>query len=142
MPAGTDQSRDSPERVPAAVADIEFVRNNQAPALARQHVRGALARILDGRTGDALLLTSEVVTNAVEYATAGTVELSVVLGPRFARIEVKSPGASWRISPAPRAGDVDETGGWGLSLVSLLSDRWGTRDRDTVWFEFQRRDQR
>ena len=138
MPAANDPLLDSPERDPTAVADINFARDAQAPALAREHVRRALARILNGRIDDAVLLTSEVVTNAVEHASVGTVELSVVLGPRFARIEVTNPTESWRISPAPRARELDETGGWGLSLVSRLSDRWGTRDGDTVWFEFQR----
>ena len=117
---------------------INFARDAQAPALAREHVRRALARILGSRIDDVVLLTSEVVTNAVEHASAGTVELSVLLDTGVARIEVTNSAESWRINPAPRAREVDETGGWGLSLVALLSDRWGTRDRDTVWFEFQR----
>lgn len=124
------------------MADTSFARDAQAPALARGYVRGALASMLDGRIDDAVLLTSEVVTNAVEHARAGTIELSVVVSSRCARIEVTSPFESWRISPAPREREADETGGWGLAMVARLSDRWGTRDRDTVWFEFQRRARR
>jgi anti-sigma regulatory factor (Ser/Thr protein kinase) len=135
MPAGNDLVRDGPETV---AADIDVARDAQAPALARKHVRRALARVLGGRIDDAVLLTSEVVTNAVEYASAGTIELSVVRGPGFARIEVKNSAEIWTIRPAPRTRELDDTGGWGLSLVEQLSDRWGTRDSDTVWFEFQR----
>ena len=120
------------------MTDTSFARDAHAPELARGYVRRALASVLDRRIDDAVLLTSEVVTNAVEHASAGTVELAVVLGPTFARIEVTNPSEAWTIGPAPRDGEPDETGGWGLPMVARLSDRWGTRDRDTVWFEFQR----
>lgn len=97
-----------------------------------------MAHLLDGRIDDAVLLTSEVVTNVVEHSSAGTIEFSVVVGAKFARIEVGNPGESWGLGPEPRARGRDEPGGWGLFLVEQLSDHWGTRDSDaTVWFEFE-----
>jgi hypothetical protein len=83
-----------------------------------------------------VLLTREVVTNAVQHSSADAIEISVGRGTTFTRIEVTNPGQGWDGRPELRSG-VDEAGGWGLFLVEQLSDRWGVSDSDhMVWFEF------
>jgi anti-sigma regulatory factor (Ser/Thr protein kinase) len=108
-----------------------------APALARRHVQDEITAPLPaGRLHDLALLTSEVVTNAVEHSRADAIELSVLAASTFTRIEVGNPGQAWHRRPEPRSGEPDEAGGWGLFLVEQLSDRWGVSDSDqTVWFE-------
>jgi anti-sigma regulatory factor (Ser/Thr protein kinase) len=114
------------------------VRAATAPALARRHVQDEVtAPFTDSRLQDLALLTSEVVTNAVQHSRTAAIELAVVDGTTFTRIEVSNPGHPWDRRPEPRASEPDEAGGWGLFLVEQLSDRWGVSDSDrTVWFEF------
>jgi anti-sigma regulatory factor (Ser/Thr protein kinase) len=140
MPAISISQDEVTERTANTPPSIRLPRADTAPALARRHVReqlGTLAR--SGRINDIILLTSEVVANAVEYSRAGPIEISVVQDTTFLRIEVSNPGHSWAGRPHVGSLDPDEVGGWGLFLVEQLSDRWGVSDRDcTVWFEFDR----
>jgi anti-sigma regulatory factor (Ser/Thr protein kinase) len=54
------------------------------------------------------------------------------------RVEVVDHGNGF--SPAPRAGELDEPGGFGLFLVGRLADRWGveTDSATRVWFVLRR----
>ncbi len=112
--------------------------------------RGAVAALL-GAAGlgelrdEALLLTSELVTNAVIHA--GTeLELEIVADADGVRITVTDFGA-----PAPalvgaeiraRAGsDEPAEGGRGLILVNQFASRWGTTHDPsgrTIWFRLDR----
>jgi anti-sigma regulatory factor (Ser/Thr protein kinase) len=90
---------------------------------------------------DLRLLVSELVTNSVRHAGLGasqTIELKVKLSTDTVRVEVNDQGSGFE--PAPRTPDSDVESGWGLYLVSRLSDRWGvTSDGVTrVWFELDR----
>src|SRR4029079_18061429 len=72
-----------------------------------------------------------------EYSSGAELDLTVVRGETFTRIEVSSPDEAWARAPEPQSPDPEQIGGWGLFLVEQLSDRWGTSDADcTVWFEF------
>lgn len=108
--------------------------------------RRALARALDswgwqGESADiAILLTSELLTNAVRHAGA-PVLLSAGVEPLggMLRVEVHDEildGVSVR-----RASGDDEDGR-GLQLVDVLARRWGWRAGPTggkrVWFELDR----
>jgi anti-sigma regulatory factor (Ser/Thr protein kinase) len=136
MPASNCSERAAVERGAISVTSIRLRRTAKAPALARRHVQREPA-LPAGRLHDIVLLTSEVVTNAVEHSRAGAIEISVVRGATFTRIEVRNPGDIWDRRPDLRSREPDEPGGWGLFLVEQLSDRWGVRDNDrTVWFEF------
>jgi len=83
-----------------------------------------------------LLLTSELVTNAVLHAAGGIV-IDVALAPESVRVEVfdSSPEA-----PRPRRAAPDATSGRGLGLVEDLARAWGVIDLDAgkaVWFEVE-----
>jgi anti-sigma regulatory factor (Ser/Thr protein kinase) len=88
---------------------------------------------------DAILLTSELVTNAVTHtgsrAPGGTVTVVVAESAGGVRIEV-ADGGSDLCTPVVRD-EVYAADGHGLLLVQNLSDQWGyLRDNagTTVWF--------
>jgi anti-sigma regulatory factor (Ser/Thr protein kinase) len=87
----------------------------------------------------AVLLTSELVTNAVMHSCSrcigGSISILIVESPGGTRIEVADEGSDLS-SPVVR-GDVYASDGHGLFLVQTLSDQWGyLRDGagTTVWF--------
>jgi anti-sigma regulatory factor (Ser/Thr protein kinase) len=86
------------------------------------------------------LLVTELVTNSVRHAAAGTVELSVIVGAELVRVEIANPGSPFE--PILREEDPASNGGWGLFLVDRLSDSWGVVEEETgsqrVWFEVRR----
>lgn len=96
----------------------------------------ALWRLDREMTETALLLVSELATNAIRHGTP-PVRLSLRLDADRLRVEVTDS------SPAlPQLGhpEADETGGRGLQIVQQLAARWGSqvsRSRlgKTVWFE-------
>ena len=98
-----------------------------------------LERAVDPNTFETLrLLVSEVVTNSVRHGTnesSDDIELSVDASRERIRVEVSDAGPGF--NPAAREQDADQGSGWGLHLVELLSDRWGTglNGRMRVWFE-------
>lgn len=82
----------------------------------------------------AVLLPSEIVTNAIRHAHGETILIIVTTMDHHLRAEVHDESASL---PIPRPSD--ETGGLGLKLIDQLSDQWGVHqhqgDGKTVWFE-------
>jgi anti-sigma regulatory factor (Ser/Thr protein kinase) len=91
------------------------------------------------RVEDILLLTSEVVTNAVRHtssAALGDVIVRLDVEPDVVRIEVLNPGASFD-PPVPQTPSTSGTG-LGLFLVDSLARDWGVEregERTKVWFE-------
>lgn len=89
-------------------------------------------------TDTAELLTTEIVTNALQHTGGGAV-LTATLTPgpaRRLRVEVHDSLAR-RPPPRPRPSD-DATSGRGLLLVEALADTWGVHTRGAgkvVWFE-------
>ena len=83
----------------------------------------------------ALLLTSELVTNAVLYA-AGTINIDVDLDLRAVRVEVTDTSGE---RPTRREAMPEETSGRGLHLVEAMARSWGVEqqreDGKMVWFE-------
>ena len=101
---------------------------------ARERVKPLLDSWPDEAGRDtAILLLSEVVTNAVRYAD-GEILITVTTEGHTLRAAVHDGSANL---PIPRPSD--ETGGLGLLLIDQLSDRWGVHehpgDGKTVWFE-------
>lgn len=90
---------------------------------------------------DAMLLTSELATNAIEHPTGPAARpqeflITVTFILHGVLITVQDPG-SVEI-PCPRNSKPDATGGRGLALVNSLATRWGFH-RDSIgtviWFE-------
>ena len=126
--------------MPAATSSASVVRIQRtlsAPSLARRYLQRELsAPMAPACLSEIILLTSELVANAVEHASTDQIELTVVDGPSVTRIEVSSPGNAWGGRPRMQRAHVDDVGGRGLFLVDRLSDRWGIReDEASVWFE-------
>jgi anti-sigma regulatory factor (Ser/Thr protein kinase) len=104
------------------------------------HARRFVARALDGcpATDTAVLLTSELVTNALAHTPSsdgGSFEVIVWRGAAAVCIAVLDAGSG----KTPAAGGVDpgSESGRGLSLVAMLAASWG-HDGGTagraVWF--------
>jgi anti-anti-sigma factor len=124
--------------------DLELAREPGAPARARAELRQALSgRLPQTESATAILLTSELVTNAVIHprdAVGGSVGLRITSYPDRVRVEVSDPGSGFEpgtLPPRPR-----ELGGHGLVVVAGLSSRWGAvrrvadgEGRFCVWFE-------
>lgn len=93
---------------------------------------------LTGSSDVAVLLASELATNAVRYART---PLTVWLGHRSDRLVLSVEDASATVA-TPRQPDVWEEGGRGLQLVDALADRWGERELvggKLVWAEIATR---
>lgn len=91
----------------------------------------------------AVLLTSELVTNAVVHSKSrgagGTVALMVIEMPGGLRVEVADDGSDLSI-PVVKS-DVLVSEGHGLFLVQSLADQWGYVRGEagtTVWFWLSR----
>ena len=114
----------------------------QAPGLARQATHEALAAWQVAHLEEtALLLVSELVTNAVRHArTGGTaVVLRLETAGSWLRIEVHD--ADPRM-PQPRTPDQLDESGFGFVLLDALADKWGVREATigkAVWAELDTR---
>jgi anti-sigma regulatory factor (Ser/Thr protein kinase) len=90
--------------------------------------------------GDALIVVSELVTNAIRHggAPAASDELGIhaALFPQALRIEVTDPGPGFE----PGGHGPRPDGGYGLHLLDRIATRWGVTGGDpvTVWVELDR----
>ncbi len=104
---------------------------------ARHFVADVLAEEDAAPTDAVLLVTSELVTNAIRHG-AGQVELRVDLDGDQVRLEVLDGGHA-RLPQPEGPPPTDAVGGRGLHLVSTVADRWGTGfdadGRTLVWAE-------
>ncbi|MGW4879459.1 SpoIIE family protein phosphatase [Streptomyces sp. NPDC004262] len=110
-----------------------------APARARAHVRALLLRwgTRDGTRDNAVLLASELVTNAVRFAT-GPVTVRLIRSGHALLLEVGDTGNG---RPRLSRGGLFDDAGRGLHVVHKLTTRWGVRWTDAgkvVWAEVMR----
>ena len=85
----------------------------------------------------AVLLVSELVTNAAVHARSG-VRITVYVDAHWVRVEVEDEGAG---EPVIGTLTPDQVKGRGLAVVDRLSTDWGTDlhdDHKVVWFEIAR----
>ena len=87
---------------------------------------------------DAILLTSELVTNAITHTASGQggkVVVTVYRADTRVRVEVRDDGSAQ--TPAVCSYDTAEVSGYGLGLVELIAHCWGYRGGQRgriVWF--------
>jgi anti-sigma regulatory factor (Ser/Thr protein kinase) len=120
---------------------LEFAPLPTAVPCARLHAVHVLHEWgLRDLAGDAEMIVSELITNAIEASTLlperPPVSLRLLLAGKALVIEV------WDHSPLglePREADADDECGRGLTVVAALSDRWGWErtghNRKVVWAE-------
>jgi anti-sigma regulatory factor (Ser/Thr protein kinase) len=88
---------------------------------------------------DVILLTSEVVTNAIVHTASGKDgTFTVVVHPFDALVRVEVHDGGSETLPGIRSADDQAVSGRGLGLVESLATRWGhlgDRDGRVVWFE-------
>jgi anti-sigma regulatory factor (Ser/Thr protein kinase) len=127
---------------PCAPRTLVLPPEPSAPAIARRYLASHCHAERDIAAGDALvdvvlLLTSEIVTNAVVHAgTEATLQVQGI--PDGIRVEVTDGSPEL---PARRHGQPDGVGGWGVLLLERLATAWGAERGDggkTVWFEVRR----
>jgi len=127
----------SPPLVPGPGAVTEHLSLDPVPAsvrTARKFVRDVLGSFDADVRDTAVLLSSELVTNAILHAHT-PVQLGMVVDGEHLLVCVadRLPGDVL----APHDHSRDRPGGRGLALVADLSDRWGTTSftgGKTVWF--------
>ena len=126
-----------------ALLNLRLPARPEAASAARKALaalNGDLHLISDARLGDAQLLLSELVTNAVNASNADAVELAVHADDATLRVAVANSGGSFDPSELP-APSYRRAGGWGLRIVDVVAQRWGVERTDngvSVWFEVDR----
>ena len=110
------------------------------PARARKALGGLNGSLADLRQ-PVRLLVSELVTNAVLHGGTGsdrTIQLRLVARAEQVRVEVTDQGPGFE--PGATGYREDPVGGFGLTLVDELADRWGVEAEQgaCVWFEIDR----
>jgi anti-sigma regulatory factor (Ser/Thr protein kinase) len=100
--------------------------------------RGLLRSALDGHpatyTDDAVLMISELVTNAIRHAHT-LLRILISIADQTLRVEVSDDDPTLPVAPDP---GHDATSGRGLRIVDDLADHWGVTPGahgKTVWFE-------
>lgn len=118
---------------------IAIAGGSRAPERARSWIESAASWLPAELESTLLLLTCELVNNAVRHGGAEEdqvieLELSSLDASRV-RVQVSDPGVGFEHTP--RDAPLDEEGGWGLVLIESMAENWGVeRDAGTrVWFE-------
>src|SRR4051794_10397978 len=121
--------------------ELALAGGPEAVSLARTAIRVRLEGDLpEERLGDVVLMTSELVTNAIRHGGAAgpddRIRIRAMRRGRRARIEVCDDGPG--VAEPPAAPPTE--GGMGLELVDRLADAWGMDRRGPttlVWFEVE-----
>ncbi|MFJ8350879.1 ATP-binding protein [Streptomyces sp. NPDC094153] len=135
----------TPHRSPTALPqDIEFRFPRDARSVGRARLllreQAASWKVPDEVTETAVLLLSELMTNAYRHAKAPGREIRArCVRSEEGRLRVSVTDANDTL-PAPREASPEDESGRGLALVETLADDWGAELRPggigkTVWFE-------
>ena len=110
----------------------------EAPGVARAYVAARAVRLPMELIDDAMLLVSELVTNAVRHGSP-RITLTVRNDPAGIGVGVTDHGQTLPMLPQRQPNDP-MTSGRGLLIVDALATAWGVISTDpppgkTVWFE-------
>jgi anti-sigma regulatory factor (Ser/Thr protein kinase) len=115
-----------------------FVADERSIGQARAFVASVIASWGAPNNDDAVLLTSEAVTNAYLHASTTSVVVDVERSGACVRVAVADEDPT---HPVVRSAAPDVPGGFGMRLIDSLSERWGivdhAEDGKTVWFEVE-----
>lgn len=112
----------------------------QAPAIARRQVSDHAVELPGAVVDDAMLLVSELVTNAVRH---GEPHIVLRLRPHPPGIGVSVQDGGQELPELPDEPDESRPGGRGLRIVDTLATEWGIEPASpgkVVWFELHPRD--
>lgn len=118
---------------------FELAAHPSSAAQARRLTRAGLAgwSVGDETCTSAVLVVSELITNAIVHTASAFIVCEVQDGPDSLRIAVRDEGcAPGEICPAPRL--PEEEHGRGLLLVEAVSEAWGIQEQGLgllVWAE-------
>jgi len=116
---------------------LRLPATKSAPAHVRDQLRHDCTELPALLLDDAVLLSSEVVTNAVIHGpTPGMITVAVEWDSASLAVAVGDESAT---VPVPRASDAVTEGGRGLHLLDALASSWGVRPAGAapgkvVWF--------
>jgi anti-sigma regulatory factor (Ser/Thr protein kinase) len=118
--------------------------HHSAAQLARAALDDAIPPpALNGRSDDARLAVTELVTNAVRHAglenDADLIHLRIEADDDHVHVEVEQPTSASGVHLVERRGNDARVGGFGLSLVRASADSWGfdPGPPGRVWFELK-----
>ena len=117
-------------------ASQTFPRAPESAAASRRFLSEVLAPIADAIDLDAaVLLTSELVNNAILHTSGPRIKVEVIMGDDSLHIGVIDGSPKSPLVLPARPGDV---GGWGLRIVQQMSACWGVEEMESrqkcVWF--------
>ena len=114
----------------------------RAAGVARQVTRETLAAWRVAHIEEtAVLLVSELVTNAVRHARPGRLAMALSLEAAGAWLRIEVHDADARV-PRQRTPGASDESGFGLLLIEALAGNWGVRQTATgkaVWAELDAR---
>jgi anti-sigma regulatory factor (Ser/Thr protein kinase) len=108
---------------------------------AREILEGLRGELDESMLDDLRLIVSELVTNSIRHAglrPSDPIDLAVSVTDSTIRLELRDRGRGFAPPPSPES--PFQESGWGLFLVSQLTDRWGVSTEGgltTVWIEIR-----
>jgi anti-sigma regulatory factor (Ser/Thr protein kinase) len=108
----------------------------------REVLEGLRGELDESVLDDLRLIVSELVTNSIRHAglrTGDPITLEISVDETAIRLELRDRGRGFEPSVIPA--DPFQASGWGLFLVSQLTDRWGVSTEGgltKVWVEIRR----
>jgi anti-sigma regulatory factor (Ser/Thr protein kinase) len=129
----------SATQMPPHSASVMLPHATQSVRSARRRLAEDLARrgICDEVIGDASLVISEIISNALKHArplSSGQIRVAWDLSSTSLELQVSDGGGPTR--PYLQTPSLSSLGGRGLGIVATLCSEWGVRqetDGTTVW---------
>lgn len=105
------------------VISMELEPDLEHVSTARRFVRSHLSDVDDVVAADVQLITSELVTNAIEHGAGGPVTLALEADDEIVVVSVESGGPSPNVGPVDdwQVAAADEIDGRGLGIVRAIA---------------------